>query len=447
MRFHVIGLGSIGTLFAHHLRRVVPVKHGVTLLKRTPLDARKAEETGGKISVEFGGITMPRDGFIYDSGPRVADPTLSLAGKQKRFMEYRESLLRRKRDGDYIESLIVSTKAGSTLEALKALRPRLDAHSTIVLLQNGMGVYEHLTREVFPQPSTRPHFILTANTHGAWLKNPGHVVHAGFGRVDFGIVPDPRRGRDFEALFHTYATHPERLNALVDGDNMGTYVGLRNTISALLALDLNVHWQPISDVETTMRRKLVTNAVINPLTAILRCNNGGLLSNENATRIRDAVCHEASAVFAAQLRAETQRKLSTPPQTPELESESAWANGQFDMVDQEDFDSGYDSDDVPSSFPPPLSDAFASQPWHSTLLPAALRPEALIKECQRITTITRNNVSSMLRDVRRGAPTEIDYINGYLLSLGAAYRIPMPVTGTLYRMVKLRSTLPETEPI
>lgn len=443
MRFHVIGLGSIGTLFAHHLRRIIPSKHGVILFKRTPHEARIGQENGGKLTVEYGGVTVPRNDFVFDAGPRVADPRLSLIPKHRRFMEYRERAFQKGFQSDFIESLIVSTKAHSTIEALTSLRARLDRHSTIVLLQNGMGIYEHIVREIFPHAATRPHFILTSNTHGAWLKNPSHVVHAGFGRVDFGVVPDPR-GRDFDSLFRTHRNDADRLKALVDGDASGAYVGLRNTIAALLSLDLNVHWQPIADVETMMRRKLVTNAVVNPLTAILRCNNGALLGNEEAMKIRRAVCLEASAVFAAQLRTELEPTLATPPPTPELDVESAWGTGKFDIDD--DLDSGYDTDDL-SSLAPSIKAPTSDKTWANSLLPTALQPEALIKEVDRIISLTRNNVSSMLRDVRRGAPTEIDYINGYLLSLGNAYKVPMPVTSTLYRMVKLRSQVSEIEPV
>lgn len=49
---------------------------------------------------------------------------------------------------------------------------------------------------------------------------------------------------------------------------------------------------------------------------------------------------------------------------------------------------------------------------------------------------TASNHSSMLQDVLRGAPTEIEAINGAILEFGAQTGIPTPVNQTLYLLVK-----------
>jgi len=54
-------------------------------------------------------------------------------------------------------------------------------------------------------------------------------------------------------------------------------------------------------------------------------------------------------------------------------------------------------------------------------LPKSLTPDCLEEEVFRVAQLTKNNVSSMLRDVQRGKCTEIDYINGYLMK----NRIPL----------------------
>ena len=53
---------------------------------------------------------------------------------------------------------------------------------------------------------------------------------------------------------------------------------------------------------------------------------------------------------------------------------------------------------------------------------------------------TAGNISSMLQDILRDAPTEIDAINGALMQEGNRLRVPVPVNETLYRLVKAIST-------
>ncbi|RUO32986.1 ketopantoate reductase family protein [Aliidiomarina soli] len=53
-----------------------------------------------------------------------------------------------------------------------------------------------------------------------------------------------------------------------------------------------------------------------------------------------------------------------------------------------------------------------------------------------VITATANNTCSMLQDLKQGNPTEIDYLNGYIVQLGAAYGIPTPVNQRLYSAIK-----------
>ncbi|KAF8640851.1 hypothetical protein AX17_000499 [Amanita inopinata Kibby_2008] len=307
-----------------------------------------------------------------------------------------------------IESLIITTKAHQTYPAIRKLLPRISSDATIVLLQNGMGVYEHLIHDIFRNKERRPHFVLAANTHGAYRKDANTIVHAAVGSIQFGIVPDPV-GRDFEAGYHDESiSKPERFLRLTDiekpsDDPAGKrYQSLRVTVAALMLLEqLNVSWKPISEVQLAMRRKLVVNAVINPLTAIMGCRNGDIFTTRAAASIMNSVCQESSDVFAAQHRAETQNWL----------------------------------DELPSQGIDPESAEIGR-------LPLGLTPSNLRKEVWRVAQATRGNISSMLSDVRLGRPTEIDYINGYLLRLGSMYSIDMPATATLMNLVKMRSSIP-----
>lgn len=52
---------------------------------------------------------------------------------------------------------------------------------------------------------------------------------------------------------------------------------------------------------------------------------------------------------------------------------------------------------------------------------------------------TAQNISSMLQDVRRGRPTEIDYINGAVVRAGRRLRIPTPLNLLLTQLIHQRS--------
>ena len=73
---------------------------------------------------------------------------------------------------------------------------------------------------------------------------------------------------------------------------------------------------------------------------------------------------------------------------------------------------------------------------------------------EKVEANCRNNATnkmSMLQDVERGAPTEIDYINGAVVREGEAVGVPTPINWTLAQLVKAltypaEATLPGPEP-
>ncbi|KAF8141738.1 ketopantoate reductase PanE/ApbA C terminal-domain-containing protein [Boletus edulis] len=285
---------------------------------------------------------------------------------------------------DLIEALFVTTKAQNTTGAISRMLPRLTPRSTIVLLQNGMGIYEDLVEKLFRNPESRPHFIIASNIHGAWLKSPLHVVHAGVGDIEFGIIPDSR-GRDFEvSLSDESKPLHERELSLDDIARQGEpYYAEYSTL-----LDgLSCKWRRMSDVQRAMRKKLVVNSVVNPLTAILGCRNGALFKDGASKRMRSW-------------------KLIHMP--------------------------------VLGSLAP---DAERSQAPLGRM-PHELQADMLGQEVKRVAQLTRGNISSMLSDIRKGRPTEISFLNGYLVRLGKQYGVPMPVNSALLNMVNMRSAIP-----
>ena len=386
MHFHVLGLGPVGCLLAHNLRRILPSTHDISLiLKTSPALPEKRF-----IKVDTFGATTTSEGYFSEG--------FQNAQKQ----EENEA-----QDSKQIQSLFVALKAQNTVAALRSLSYRLSANSTIVLMQNGMGLYERLIRDVFRNPSRRPHFILASNTNGAFTIQPFHVVHAGLGSIDFGIVPDSK-GREFEAGFDDDSIpHLQRRPRLSDitsptDVDSARYISLRDTVAALLLLEpLGTSWKTYAELQLIMRRKLVVNAVINPLTALMGCRNGQLTRLPSGSKIIKNICLEASFVFAAEMRRES----------------TFWLE---DMQSR-----GVDTKDVT---PPSL--------------PKSLSPDCLEEEVIRVAQLTKNNASSMLQDIRRGKFTEIDYINGYLINLGRELGVRTPYNLTLVDLVKLRHSIP-----
>ena len=414
MHFHVLGLGPIGSLISHHLCKTIDAtKYGVVLIHKTTSRLEKAKLAGNILKVEREGVVDASTAFSSEVFQSVEQLPYE-KGETTRFA--RDTLKSQNAsvvglDADStpqihhtllpIESLIVTVKAYTAVDAVRAMVPRLRPNSTIVLLHNGMGVYERLVEDVFRNPEQRPHFIIAVNDHGAWNKDYFYTVHAGVGAINFGIVADPQ-GRNFETpIADTDVPGQEQLQSLdnimslKEGDD-SPYRSLRNTVAALSNLSgLNTAWKPMSHVETAMKRKVVVNSVINPLTAVLGCRNGELLEAASAREILTRICSEAAHAFDMQAREERSDKEKR----------------------------------------------VEVQMGLSRVSPS-LTAGALEEECLRVIKVTAGNISSMLSDIRSGNYTEIDYMNGYLVGLGRSFGLPMTTTTTLLNLVQLRTTIP-----
>jgi len=123
-----------------------------------------------------------------------------------------------------------------------------------------------------------------------------------------------------------------------------------------------------ANMEPVVWSKLVINAAINPLTALLRLKNGDLLTNPPALALMGQLAGEVAKV----------------------------------------------------------AEALAIE------LPF-LDPEGAVKE---VAEHTAENISSMLQDVLRGAPTEVEAINGAVVRIGEQKGIPSPVNRTICSLVK-----------
>jgi 2-dehydropantoate 2-reductase len=227
---------------------------------------------------------------------------------------------------------LVCVKSWQTERASQQLAGCLAREGVALTLQNGMGNFETLENLLGPQRAA-----LGTTTAGANMLAPGIVRPGGEGVIS---LEDQKRTRLLRELFST----------------SGFAV------------------QTVADPVELLWGKLVINAAINPLTALLNVPNGELLARPQARSLMGAAAKEAAAVAAAQ-------GILLPYPDPAAAAESVAAR-------------------------------------------------------------TAANLSSMLQDVLRGSPTEIDAISGAVVRAGEAASLPVPVNRTLWNLVKAMEISP-----
>jgi 2-dehydropantoate 2-reductase len=160
--------------------------------------------------------------------------------------------------------VLITTKAYSAAQALHNIRHRLNSHSLIVLLTNGLGLAEEIAL-LFPSVP----LCLGSNYSSAYKPAPFTIVPVSRGEFYFGqYLTSPIAQEQMEQLLLAFQT-------------------------AAFATSLE------DDIMARLWQKFATNCVINPLTAILRARNGELL-NETWFDLERSLCEEIALVAQAE---------------------------------------------------------------------------------------------------------------------------------------------------
>jgi 2-dehydropantoate 2-reductase len=221
---------------------------------------------------------------------------------------------------------LVCVKSWQTERAVRQLLGCLTRDGIALTLQNGLGNYETLERLLGSKRAA-----LGTTTSGANMVAPGIVRPGGDGVIS---LEDHSRLSIFRDLF---------------------------SLAGFVV-------QTVSDPIQLLWGKLVINAAINPLTALLRVPNGDLLQKPTARSLMSAAVREAAAVADAQ--------------------------------------------GIHLPYPDPVAAA------------------------ESVAAKTATNLSSMLQDILRGSPTEIDAISGAVFRAGEIAGLQVPVNRTLWELVK-----------
>lgn len=223
---------------------------------------------------------------------------------------------------------LVLVKAWQTERAARQLSACLTADGLALTLQNGLG-----NEGILAEALGTERVAVGVTTLGAALLAPGLVRPGGEGTVSLEAHPRlaPLEGCLRRAGFDLQVVAPAQAESLVWG-------------------------------------KLVVNAAINPLTALLRVENGRLLEIQSARALMGDLARETAEVARA-------LGVALPFDGPERAAEEvAWR--------------------------------------------------------------TAGNRSSMLQDVLRGAPTEVEAINGAVVRLGQGQGVAAPVNRVVCALVK-----------
>jgi 2-dehydropantoate 2-reductase len=391
-RIHIMGLGSIGTFIAHSLK-CLPNPPPITLMlhKQQMYDDFKSksrvirlinkktdvndEQTGYDVDL----LGVDRDtGYAYwtfiPDRPDQKKPTSNPITEEE-ILESGEI---------YIHTLIVTVKGPATKSALRAIKHRVNAQTTICLIQNGMGQVEELNNEVFTDPDTRPTYMLGIISHGVHLTSSFIANHAGFGTVALGIVRDtdkyplpPKTSIPSE----TNLSEEDRKRWYPSDKELYSNISSRYLLRTLTRYPiLACAAFPYLDLFQLQLEKLAMNAVLNPLTALLDVPNGAMLYNGALSKVQRLLFAEISMVFRG---------------LPEFEGH------------------------------PNIRMRFS--------------PDRLETLFLGVSTKTAANSSSMREDIRKLKNTEVGYINGYIVKRGEQQGIKCVLNYMIMQLVMAKS--------
>lgn len=305
----------------------------------------------GAVGALIGGLLANTGHLVYFVGRKqnieaINRAGLRISGKwgnftikpQPHVFETVDDIPQNERDFDFI---LITTKAFATADAVNAIKPFVSEATYVISAQNGYG-NSQLVADAFGW-----HRTLTARVHtGVELREPG-------------VIEVTVHGDDIR-LGHYHNELPMHLLESI----------------ALTMRESDVPIQATNEIEQILWAKILYNASLNPLGAMLGITYGELAENSETRAIMHNIIEEAFAVTQAH------------------NIRQYWDN----------------ADDYRHFF------------------------------YEKMITPTAAHFPSMLRDIERKRRTEVDVLNGAIVKLGKEKGIETPVNQTIMSLIHYRES-------
>jgi 2-dehydropantoate 2-reductase len=252
---HILGIGNLGKLIAHSLRKYQPETPVTLLFHRAGL-VQEWKDAGQQIDIVRNGQSDPQHGFNYE----VISTEQNIN----------------------IKNLVVATKTYTTADALRPLKDRLDHSSTMLFVQNGIGTIDEVTSKIFNQTSKQPKYLAGIVSHGLFKIDQFSSTHAGVANMVVGPVVANSNDSHTKPKGSSTAFFEQQL---------------------LGCPSLNMSLVSPQQLLYAQLQKLAVNAVINPLSVVFDRLNGELFQSPEICTLMQVLIAELSTVMTAIIKA------------------------------------------------------------------------------------------------------------------------------------------------
>lgn len=186
-------------------------------------------------------------------------------------------------DRSPITSLIVCTKSTETLKAIKSIADRITSQTNILFLLNGYGIVEELIENLWRE-KTPPTMFVAVNKNCVLRLAAFNICHHS-GQLEADAI---RIGQ------YPIQGQPRAHNCLL--------------IQSLTAIpELHAAILPWRELLSSLYKKLIVNACINPLAGVLVCKNGKFVMDDNkhGIALMELLLNEAYQVLGNSIIGET----------------------------------------------------------------------------------------------------------------------------------------------
>ncbi|KAJ2961293.1 hypothetical protein NQ176_g11004 [Zarea fungicola] len=271
-------------------------------------------------------------------------------------------ILASKSDAHIDELVVSSTTAEGAMEALEAVKHRVDQDTTVCLMSDGLGVLEDVRQKLFSVPEREPTFLL------------GHMGHKFVYNRNFDSVRQLRNG-----VWNITSVQREGGAAVMSTDQPQVRTQTNFVRSLQEAKLLHTKYTPY---DSWFRYKLPTilfDSVVEPVCLLLEVPYSSLLQNASARKLINSLLEEILLV------------VQNMPEIGRSES-------QHDLLDL----------------------------------------DRAQKVLYRAILGKRAQESSLVRDIRRGVPVNVDYLNGYFLRRAHTFNMELPTNKMMLNLVKAK---------